>query len=63
MTFFLLYIYILYICVCVYLYQAEDSQIEFSICINNSATLGKTKSFQLYLYKLPSGCSDILVTT
>ena len=31
----------------VYLHQAEDNLIDFSLWINNSATLAKPKSFQL----------------
>ena len=36
----------LYVYVYVYLHQAEDNFTDFSLWINNSATLGKTKSFR-----------------
>ena len=33
--------------ICLYLQKAEDKSNDFSLLINNSATLGKTKYFQL----------------
>ena len=36
----------------IYLHQADDQIIYFLLLINKSATLGKTKSFQLRFYHL-----------
>ena len=41
------FIFVIYTYEYVYLHQAEDTFIDFSICINSSATLGKRKSSQL----------------